>query len=156
MAINASAVDGQAFTAQALGFRTDRATANLPATTAAPIFNIVGGRVIILGIIGEVTTVIETQANNTKLISNPTVGTSLDICAVLDITADEVGCLYGITGIPGDALIGANAGASPLCARQLVLPVGAIDLSCAATNTGKVKWSVLWLPLDDGAAVVAA
>ncbi len=156
MAINAAAVDGQAFTAQALGFRTDRATAALPATTAAPIFNITGGRVIILGIIGQVTTVIQTQANDTKLISNPTAGSSLDICAVLDITADEVGCLYGITGVPGDALIGANAGASPLCSRMLVLPVGAIDLSCAATNTGSVKWSVLWLPLDDGAAVTAA
>lgn len=156
MGLAPAAVDAQAFTALVFGFRTDRATAALPQTTAAAIFNITGGRVAILGIVGEVTTVIQTQANNTKLIANPTTGTSVDMCAVLDITADEVGCLYGITGVPSDALIGANAGISPLCTRPQVLNTGSIDLSCAASNTGSVKWSIFWLPLDDGATVTAA
>ena len=89
-----------------------------------------------LGIIGEVTTVIQTQANNTKLTANPTTGTSVDLCTVLDITADEVGCLYGIDGTVGNALVGANAGYAPLPDRPLVVNAGTIDLDCAASNTG--------------------
>lgn len=138
------------------GTKVDRATAALPQTTASALFTISGGRVILTSIVGEVTTVIQTQANNTKLVANPTTGTDVDICAVLDITADEVGCLYGITGTFSDALVGANAGATILPARRVVLPAGTLDLSCAASNTGSVKWSLTYIPLDDGASVTAA
>jgi len=109
-----------------------------------------------MAILGEVTTVIQTQANNTKLVANPTAGTSVDLCAVLNISADEVGCLYGVTGTVGDALIGVNAGYAPLPARPLVVAAGTIDLDCAASNTGSVKWSIWYAPLDDGAVVTAA
>jgi len=139
-----------------IGMRVDRATAALPASTAGALFNVVGGTVAITAIVGEVTTVIQTQANNTKLTANPTTGTSVDICAVLDISADEAGCLYGITGTVGDALIGANAGATQLPANPIAVNIGTIDLSCAATNTGSVKWSIWYLPLEDGAYITAA
>lgn len=148
--------EGIAFRKLLYGLKVDRATATLPQTTAAAIFTISGGRVIITSIVGEVTTVIQTQANNTKLTANPTTGTSVDMCAVLNITADEVGCLYGITGLPSDALVGTNAGLAPLMYRRLILPIGTIDLDCAASNTGSVKWSLTYVPLDDGAAIVAA
>lgn len=92
-----------------LGLKVDRETAPLPQSTAEAIFTIAGGRVAINQIIGEVTTVIETQANNTKLIANPTTGTSVDICTALDITADEVGTLYGITGLNTDAMNGIDS-----------------------------------------------
>lgn len=138
------------------GIQVSRATAALPQTAAGALFNITGGRIILTSIIGEVTTVIQTQANNTKLQSNPTTGTTGDLCAVLDITADEVGCLYGITGVPGDALIGAGAAQAPVPLRRLVIPVGAIELNCAASNTGSVKWTMTYLPLDAGASVAAA
>ena len=36
------------------GKKVERATATLPQTTAAPIFNILGGRVAMIGILGEV------------------------------------------------------------------------------------------------------
>ena len=48
------------------GQAVERATAALPATTQSALFNVVGGRIAVLGIIGEVTTVIQTQACNTK------------------------------------------------------------------------------------------
>lgn len=156
MSINPGAVDAQAFAASVFGFRTDRATATLPATTTQTLFTVSGGRVLILGVVGEVTTTVQTQACNTKLISTPTTGTAVDMCAVLDITADQVGCLYGITGIPADALVGANAGLGLMCQRPQVVPIGNIGLNTAATNTGAAKWSIYWLPLDDGATLVAA
>jgi hypothetical protein len=139
-----------------LGNRVDRATATLPQTTAAAIFNITGGRVAITQIVGEVTTIIETKANDTKIVSNPTTGTDADLCAVLNITADEVGTLYGITGLNTDALIGINAGALPMQVRHVIVPIGTIDLNCAASNTGSVKWSIFYYPIDSGAAVAAA
>jgi len=139
-----------------LGMRVDRATATLPQTTAAAIFTITGGRVAITQIVGEVTTLIQTQANNTKLTANPTTGTSVDICANLDISADEAGCLYGISGLNTDALIGINAGALPGQTRPVVVNVGTIDLACAASNTGSVKWSIFYVPVDDGAYITAA
>lgn len=154
--LNPAQTDPQAFTSVVLGFRVDKASATLPASTVQALFTIAGGRVAITGIVGQVTTVVETQANNTKLVANPTTGTDVDICAVLDITADEVGTLYGITGIFGDAMVGANAGAGILPQRPVVVNVGTIDLSCAATNTGATKWTLWYVPLDEGATVVSA
>ena len=147
---------GNALAGVVLGVRVDRATAALPQTAAAAIFTVTGGRVAIMGILGEVTTAIQNQANNTKLTANPTVGTSVDLCAVLSIANDEVGCLYGITGTVSDAMLGVNAGYAPLPARPLVVNVGTIDLDCAASNTGSVKWSIWYVQLDDGAVVTAA
>ena len=149
-------IAGKALRKLQLGIKVDRATATLPQTAAAAIFNILVGRVMVTGIVGEVTTVIQTQANNTKLTGTPTTGTAVDICANLDISADEVGCLYGITGLNTDALIGINAGALPAQTRGVVLAVGTLNLACAASNTGSVKWSITYIPIDDGAYITAA
>ena len=149
-------IDGQQLTRLLLGTRVDRATATLPQTTAAAIFNIAGGTVAITAIVGEVTTIMQTQANNTKLTGNPTTGTGADICAVLDTTADEVGAIYGITGLFSDAMVSNVAGATVLPRNPVVLNIGTLDLDCAASNTGSVKWSIWYVPLEDGATVTAA
>lgn len=149
----------QKFTELVLGFRVDRATAALPQTTDGALFTISGGRILLTSIVGEVTTVIQTQANNTKLKFNPdATGADQDLCAVLDISADPVGELYTIDGTVGNAmrsdlLIGLN---SLYGAGGLILSEGAIELDCAASNTGSVAWTLTYLPIDDGAAVVAA
>lgn len=138
------------------GAKVDRATAALPQTTQSALFTVTGGRILLTGIVGEVTTIIQNQANNTKIVANPTTGTDVDLCAVLNIANDEVGCLYGITGLFSDALVGANAGATVMPRNDIVIPIGTIDLNCAASNTGSVKWSMFYVPLDSGAAVAAA
>ena len=155
----ATGIPGEELARVGLGLRVDRATATLPQTTDDALFTISGGRILLTGIIGEVTTVIQTQACNTKLKMNPTAtGADQDLCAVLDITADAVGEIYTIDGTVGNAmrsdlLIGLN---SLLGAGGLVLPEGDIELDCAASNTGSVSWSLYYWPWDLGAAVVAA
>ncbi len=149
-------IQGSQLRALLAGVRVDRATAALPQTAAGTLFTVTGGRIILTGIAGEVTAAIQAQVNNTKLQSVPVVGTTVDLCAVLDIASDEVGCLYGITGLFSDALVGANAGAAPWPHRPIVVPAGAIKLNCAASNTGSVKWAMTYIPLDDGASVAAA
>jgi hypothetical protein len=136
-----------------LGQKVDKATAALPQTTTGTLFTVTGGRIILTSIVGEVTTVIQTQANNTKLVATPTTGTAVDLCAVLDISAKEVGTLFGITGLFTDALLGANAGATVLPRNPVVIPIGTVKLNCAASSTGSVKWSITYIALDDGASV---
>ena len=139
-----------------LGFRVDKATASLPQTTDGALFTITGGRVYMTAIIGEVTTVIQTQANNTKLVFNPTeTGADQDMCAVLNISGDAVGTLYTISGTVGDALrddlwIGISM------TYPMILSEGDIELNCAASNTGNVSWTMFYYPIDTGATVASA
>jgi hypothetical protein len=139
-----------------LGMRVDRATATLPQTTASALFNVVGGAVAITAILGEVTTIIQNQANNTKLTANPTTGTSVDICTVLDIANDEVATLYSVSTFVTGALVGGTAGAALMPDAPVAVNIGTIDLDCAASNTGAIKWSIWYVPLEDGAYIEAA
>lgn len=134
----------------------ERLTGNLPQSAAGALFTVVGGKVRLLHIVGEVTTVIETQANDTKLVCNPTVGADVDLCAVLDITADAVGTMYHVTGILANAMVATTSGAFAAQAGEVIVAPGTIDLDCAASNTGQAKWTLQYIPLDDGATVVAA
>lgn len=154
-------ISGDQLRALRYGKLVSKATAALPASTTANLFTITGGRIILTSIVGEVTTVIQTQANNTKLSSNPTTGSTVDLCAVKDITALEAGGFLSL--VPeldvtpfGAALQQQNAGAISLPVLGIVIPVGAIELNCAATNTGSVKWDMTYVPLDNGASVAAA
>jgi hypothetical protein len=141
------------------GIRVDRATANLPQTTFGNLFTVAGGNVLLLGILGEVTTVIETQANNTNLEFLPAAATLArnDLSAALNISADVVGTLYAITGTAANAMVdsGTAGWLTYTLAAPLFLVPGNIELHCAASNTGQVKWSVWYVPLNDGAYIEA-
>jgi hypothetical protein len=136
-------------------FVTLRETGTLPATTAAPIFTVTG-MVRLLDIVGEVTTAIQNQANNTKLTANPTVGAGVDLCSVASTANDAIGTTYTITGTLATALQKNANGVLVAQAAPVLVPAGSIDLSCAATNTGSVKWMVRYQPVYPGARVFAA
>jgi hypothetical protein len=138
-----------------LGIRVDRATATLPQTAAAAIFNIVGGRVAMTAILGEVTTLLG-AVGNMSLESNPTTGTTAALCGVLAAGALEVGTLLSIDGTKATALLGVDAGGTAMQSKPVVLPVGTLDLRLSGSSTGSVKWSIWYVPLDDGAYVTAA
>lgn len=141
--------------------RITRPTENLPQTTDTTLFTITGGKILVLAIVGEVTTVIQTQANNTKLKFNPSgTGSDTDLCTALNISADAVGTLYATTGDFSDALQesgGVWALEAPMLANEqgFVLGPGDIELDCAASNTGQVKWALMYIPLDEEAYVTA-
>ena len=137
-----------------LGLQVERLTKNLPQSTDEALFTISGGKVLVTSIIGEVTVVIQTQANNTRLKMNPETGSDVDLCAVLNITADVVKTLYVCTGTLADALV-SSIGVALLQATPWVLDIGDIELDCAASNTGQVKWLVTYDSLDGGVIEVA-
>ena len=151
-------IQGDQIRSITLGTRVSRATAALPQTATSTLFTISTGQILLTSIFGEVTTVIQTQANNTKLTFDPTAaGASQDMCAVLDITADAVGTIYSITGTPATALQDALnfVPSNKMLAQPIVLKPGAILLDCAASNTGAVKWQCTYIPLENGATVAA-
>lgn len=150
---SATTVDPDAFNAVQRGFRADKASAALPQTATGTLFTVAGGRVALLGLLGEVTVVLGATATNAKIISTPTTGTAVDLCAVLAIASKEAGTLFGITGIFTDALVGANAGAAVLQQRPIVIPIGVIGLNTSANDTGSTKWTAWWVPLDSGATL---
>lgn len=142
-----------------MGAKVERATAALPQSAAGALFTVAGGRVVVTSIIGEVTTVVQTQANATKLTFDPTdAGATQDLCGTTDITADAVGTMYSITGTAATVLQDALnfLPSNKVLALPLVLKPGSVLLDCAASNTGSVKWTLAYWPIDTGATVVAA
>ncbi len=137
------------------GEKVERDAATLPQSTTGDLFNVVGGRVAITQIIGEVTDDIQDQANATKLVATPTGGSASDICDVLDIDDDDEGTMYGITGDPTDNMVD-DEGVMPGQEVPVIVKAGAVQLECAASNTGEVKWTVFYVPIDDGAYIAAA
>lgn len=151
---------GQAFLSQFV--HVARPTATVPATTTDILFRVFGGRVQVHLVVGEVTTIIQAQADNFKLTSKKldassvAVGTAVDICANVDGNAKEVGSLYVPLG-SGAAAVWSNAGCAlgTLGRIPFIVPQGEIYLTTSATNTGAMKWDIWYQPLDEGAYVQA-
>ena len=129
-----------------------RDAATLPETTQTPYFT-VSGRVLITQIVGEVTEECSGTATNLGLVSNPTVGADVDLCAVVGIASDTVGTIYTITGTLADAMVATASGAVQAQLAPILVAAGTIDLETSATNTGKTKWTLHYIPLDSTATV---
>ena len=139
-----------------LGKRIDRTTADVQTAAAVPLFTISGGRVLVTMLTGKVTTIIGAGVTNAKFQLNPTTGTTNDLCANLDIDADEAGALYSITGTPADAMLRSESGAvRNMSAGGVICDVGDIEFITSADRTGSISFQLFYLPLDNGAAVAA-
>ena len=138
-----------------LGMRVDRATSTLPQTAALDIFNIVGGRVAMTNIVGEVTTVLG-AVGNMSLEVNPTVGTTTALCATVAAGTAEASAQFSIDGTAATAMHFGAGGACALQSKPVVMSEGTLAVRCSASSTGSVQWTMFYVPLDDGAYVTAA
>lgn len=149
----ASSIPGRQIRIAKYGITVTRNAANLPQTTSGNLFQVIGGRILLTTIVGEVTSVLQTLANNTRLQAVNSMGTAVtDMCANADITGRGVGVLFGITGTPSSPML--DGGSVPQTS-ELVVQTGFIRLTTAASATGQIKWLVTYIPLDDGAVVTA-
>lgn len=142
------------------GLRVDRATestATLFTTAAVPLFRVNVGRIRLLSIIGEVTTVISNDATLAKFTGTPTTGTAVDLCAnSASLAQAAVGKLLVITGTLATAMTIANAGGALWQATSHTIAPGTIDITGTVQGvTGAIKFSVWYAPLDAGAYVTA-
>lgn len=139
-----------------MGQRASKSTGTLAATTV-PLFTIAGGRVGITMIYGLVGTAISV-ANSYKLVSNPTTGTTMDLCTATDLgtTDTPAGAVLSMTGPTAAITGGTNTTVSTASLTGIVpIPVGQIESVSAGTD-GEITWTVFWVPLDDGATLAAA
>jgi hypothetical protein len=135
----------------------------LPATTTGQLFRVLGGRVLVKALVGEVTTATSATATNLKVsskkLSNASVavGTAVDVASNVAAASKEIGSLFFVEG-DGTALVVSTAGAAFIGTNTglWIAPQGEIYLTTDATNTGVVKWDLFYQPLDAGAYVVPA
>lgn len=139
-----------------LGQRASKSTGTLAATTV-PLFTIAGGRVGITAIYGYVGTAI-TVANSYKLVSNPTTGTTMDLCTATDLGTNDTpaGAVLSMTS-PAAAITGGSTTTVSTVSLTGVVPIGIGQIESVSAGTdGEITWVVFWIPLDDGATLVAA
>lgn len=137
------------------GRRVEKAYPTLAVETKS-LFTVAGGKVLLTSIVGEVTTAI-TVAGTSKLQHNPTVGTTKDLCAATDLgtTDTPAGNLVGFQGLTGDSIL-TGPGAAPTLKQPIVLTAGVIEQVNATGADGGITWVLTYVPLDDGASIVAA
>lgn len=139
-----------------LGQTTERATAVLTGGTN-DLYTISGGRILVTQILGELTIVMQGIASSIRLIATPGTGTARNMCASLLVNAYAEGDILGITGVNTDAML-PPASSSVIEAQTfgVIVQEGVISLWDNLANTGSIRWTLKWIPLDTGAAVVAA
>jgi len=142
--------------ASSLGQAVTKTSLAITGATTKPIFTVAGGRVLITSFVGVVTTAIQAQANATKIVATPTVGTVNDLSATVETNGDIVGTLYGLTGLAADAMVKSTGGGVSNLRNFICVNSGVIGVNTAASSTGAVTYTCTYVPLDDGATVVAA
>ncbi len=138
------------------------------ATAVWPLFNLVGGRVLVNQLVGEITTVLSNNATLVKYYFTPTGGAQLDLGAIsLTIAQLAVGKRILSAGTIGGATTFSGIGASMAQPTPYILgtvgplgvaPGGAlgIESTTASLTSGAAKFSCWYIPLDDGAYLEAA
>jgi len=141
----------------------------LPQGTTGNIFQVTGD-VLVLGIVGVVTTTIGAVANATKLQAVCGALTAVDLCATADINGLVAGTVYApITSFATAASIAGTAGilvSGPSATAALTGFVmacgttfaGVIRVNCAGSDggAGRMRWTCLYSPLSVGAQIVTA
>lgn len=145
--------DAAAFTKAVFGRTVSKATGTL--TNATSTLFTVTGLVAITSIVGVVTTAI-TVANSYKLQANPTTGATGDLVAATDIgtTDTPAGTLLSFDGVEASS-IQQSPGVAPTLMRPIVVNEGTIEQVSAGTD-GAITWYITYVPLSDGASIVAA
>ncbi len=141
------------------GMRVVKAASSLAATTDVELFTVGGGKIALLGLVGECDGTMETAAT-TILIKCVVGGTDTDLSiASTTLSALAVDTMLTLPAAVGGVLtISTGEGAAILNAAPVyVVQPGTIEMTVgAATNTQTVTWTLLYVPLEDGAYVEAA
>ena len=116
------------------------------------LFEVVGGRVKVLQIMGQVTTQIGAGATVIHLQLD---AVDLSLAAGPDIDGALVGVNIGMTGAVADAAV-ATAGYLITQAAPQILNPGTISFNSTAARDGAIAWSVIYVPIDDGAYIEVA
>lgn len=155
----ANFIQGTQLRTMTLGTRVSKATGTLTAATVTR-FTVAGGECLITSMYGLVTTSV-TVANSYYLQLAPTTGQTAQLCTALDIgttdtTAGSLLTFAASTATAPPKLMSASTAAGgygqPLTA---VVTSGSIQDVSVGTD-GAITWVLTYVPLTDGATIVAA
>jgi hypothetical protein len=127
-----------------------KSTGTLAASTVA-LFTVATGMVVVTSLVGVVGTAI-TVANNYKLQSNPTTGTTNDICAATDLGTNDTAAGDLLTPVGASGIVRGGIGA---LSEPLIVPIGQIEHVSTGTD-GVITWYCTWYPYENGATLAAA
>lgn len=146
-----------------MGIQVPRAAAVLPASTVStPYWTVAGGLVYVTSIIGICTAAGDGSATTLLFSAVPTVGAANNMCgASASLASAVIGQLVSVDGTAittalqaGGVTTGGNIGGM---AKPIVVGIGTINALTANTNaTLAYRWLLTYVPLDDGAYIVAA
>ncbi|HZB28938.1 MAG TPA: hypothetical protein VE465_02110 [Streptosporangiaceae bacterium] len=127
-----------------------KATGTLDEDVTPSLFTVAGGEVLITALWAKVTTAI-TVANTVTIQANPTTGdTSPIVAGDLGTTDTAAGTVLGWE--PDSAAFVRNGPPA-----QAVVSTGTVEIDSAGTNVdGAMTVYCMWIPLTDGATLVAA
>lgn len=148
--------DPSAFRKGLLGMGpVSKATGAITGNPTTPLFTIAGGEVLITGLWAVVTTAMTTDSGTYALQQNPTTGDTQTIVTATDLgTSDTaVGSLVGLDQGTSAATKFLRGGRIDLNA---IVTTGQIEFVGAASANGAMTVYVTWVPLTDGATLVAA
>jgi len=142
------------------GLRVDRAAALVTGATVA-LFNVVGGRVLLLNFLGEVATIMDGTACTLRIQALTTDATAVQTfltSAVTDCANDTKGTMYTLPAAVASDLVKSTNNSAAVSSTQtpLVIKTGALNLIGGGASAGTIKWSAWYIPLDDGAYMAAA
>ena len=128
-------------------------------TVAADIdlFSIDGGRVLLLGFIGKVTTAIGGGSQDFVVLLDPDDGGSdVTVASLVAVDGDVVGTQYTLNTTGGGALVPTlDVAYNAILATPIVLTAGDLRLDVTGTEAGSVQWDAIYVPLDTGASLSA-
>jgi hypothetical protein len=144
-----------------MGRQVSVATALPPADTVSrDIFSIDGGRVLVTGLLGEVTVAIPAASIDFDLAFDPdNGGTNVALATALVCDSDVAGTYYTLNDTFGGALVTSTANSLLNATLEEPFMLGAGDIVWTTTGGGligtsaRVKWDLWYVPLDDGAVV---
>jgi hypothetical protein len=143
------------------GRQVSLATALPPADgVSRDIFSIDGGRVLITGLLGEVTVAIPAASIDFDLAFDPdNAGTNVALATALVCDSDAAGTYYTLNDTFGGALVTSTANVLLNAILEEPFALGEGDIVWTTTGAGligttaRVKWDLWYVPLDVGAVV---
>jgi hypothetical protein len=147
--------EGAAFKKGILGNGPVSKAITLAGAAVHQLFTITGGEVWITGLWAKCTTTMA-GANTLNLQTDPTTGDTVVVVAATDLgtTDTAAGTVIGVV-VESTTTPDFRKGGRPL--SGLVVTTGEIETDCVGAGAdGALTWYVTWVPLTDGATLVAA
>lgn len=121
------------------------------------IFSVDGGKVMLVGLLGHVTGVIDAGSIDIELDFDPDNGeATIALCTTTIIDADAVGTYYTLAAAVGSALTVGTQTIALGPSVPWILDEGDIVLDVTGTpSTDRIEWFLIYVPLEDGARVTA-